>query len=360
MGDGTYELRMTSFTAGILATIERNSELSAATKHAYMEGIQRLENMTGMPMEDLIRNPTVGFQRISDHYQNDQSRRAAINCVRAAMKHGGLDERFPSSAEKWMQLSSDIKKKLTSRLMDAQPTERERQAWMAWPDVLKKQRELGQSEYGSDRHLMLSMYTLIEPLRQDFGRMRLYSAPPVPPPTDENYMVVPNEGPGNLVLNKYKTVKTYKVLSRPVPTQLMDIIRANLRNRPRAYLFQQRNGQPYTKSNFVQYANHSLRGALNNPKIGVSLLRHSFISSGIDFNNSTPGQLFETAKRMGHSIEQQQLYRRFVEPAPPPPPAEAVSVVMEPPTTKKKKKKQQQYSRATEPAKFVPQSYVIL
>ena len=47
------------------------------------------------------------------------------------------------------------------------------------------------------------------------------------------------------------------------------------------------------------------------------MMRHSYISS-IDFTRATPGQLFNAAKHMHHSIGQQQLYRRRVDPEPAP------------------------------------------
>jgi hypothetical protein len=83
-------------------------------------------------------------------------------------------------------------------------------------------------------------------------------------------------------------------------------------------------------------------------KFTVGLLRHSYISEGIDFTKSLPGELFDAAKHMRHSIAQQHLYRRKVES----PPIPSVILSQETGGGGSTKKKKQPSST------FVPQGYI--
>ena len=149
-------------------------------------------------------------------------------------------------------------------------------------------------------------------LRQDFGNIRVLRGRPAIPKAYEqhNYIVIlPNGSDGELTLNKYKTSSKYKTLTRQIPDKLIRVILASLRKQPRDYLFVDDRGLPYTKKNsYTKYSNRILQKIFNK-RVTVSTLRHSFISS-IDFNASTPRDLFEKSRNMAHSIAMQQLYRK--------------------------------------------------
>ena len=62
--------------------------------------------------------------------------------------------------------------------MSAELTERERVSWVDWSEVVAAERELRETEYASWDHLMLAMYSLIEPVRQNFGNVALLESDP--------------------------------------------------------------------------------------------------------------------------------------------------------------------------------------
>ncbi|NBS69140.1 hypothetical protein EBT31_09535 [bacterium] len=108
----------------------------------------------------------------------------------------------------------------------------------------------------------------------------------------------------------------------------MRIIHESLRQNPRKFLFVQDNGEPYRRRNsFTKFSNRVLERIFGR-NFTVSMIRHSFISEGIDFNKSPPGQLFDIAKNMHHSVAMQQLYRRHVDSDVPPPPPTSYTVQM--------------------------------
>jgi hypothetical protein len=67
------------------------------------------------------------------------------------------------------------------------------------------------------------------------------------------------------------------------------------------------------KNSFTKWTNRSLARIFEGKRVTVNTLRHSYISN-LDFNAKTPGDLMRSAKMMGHSVNQQQLYRRLPDP----------------------------------------------
>lgn len=334
------------------------ADISKTTKRNYVRHLINLSKATGRSLEDLVRRPKSSYALISEKYPNVQSRRTMIVAIKSVFKHvPELQCDYPKAYKKWHQYFKVMDTEVTSRIMAAEPTDRERVNWVHWADVVAKERELGQVAYGSEDHLLLSMYVLIEPGRQEYNALYIVDKKPGDM-TRGNFIILPQdvETPATLVLNEYKTSKTYSTYQRELPSALTGVIRESLRQRPRKYLFTQDDGTPYLKRNsFSKYSNRTLE-RLFGKKFTVGLLRHSFISEGIDFARSLPGELFDAAKHMHHSISQQQLYRRRVDPVsgsvstPPPTPTVILSQdtrPSSPPPAPKKKKKS-----------FVPQGYI--
>lgn len=303
-----------------LQRIADNENLTPKSKAIYIGQLKRLSVVTGRTLEKMVRKPNSTYQRITAQYDNPRSLRTMIVAIKSLFKHNPtLRCEYPEAWERWHDKFKTIDAVVTDEVMRGEPTERERENWVHWADVVAKEQELARTQYASDHHVLLAMYTLIEPARQDYAQVFLTPRPPSDQ-TQGNYIILPPVGDATLVLNEYKTAKTYSTYTRVLPENLTAIIRASLARRPRQYLFTMRDGSPFSKSSFIQYSNNILK-RLFGRSFTVRMMRHSYISEGIDFNNSAPGDLFEAAKHMHHSVAQQQLYRRKVEP-------ESVSVVM--------------------------------
>jgi hypothetical protein len=304
-----------------LQRISDNDQLTDKSKAVYIGQLKRLSVVTGRTLEQMVRKPNSTYRRITAQYDNPRSLRTMIVAIKSLFKHNpNLRCEYPEAWEKWHTKFQTIDAVVTDEVMRGEPTDKERQNWVRWADVVAKEQELARTEYASDDHLLLAMYTLIEPARQDYAMIALHATPPADQ-TKGNFLVLPRAGGATLVLNDYKTSKTYSTYTRVLPDNLTAIIRASVQNSPRQWLFTMRDGSPYTnKSSYVQYSNSILK-RLFGRSFTVRMMRHSYISEGIDFARSSPGDLFEAAKHMHHSVAQQQLYRRKVEP-------ENVDVVM--------------------------------
>jgi hypothetical protein len=85
-------------------------------------------------------------------------------------------------------------------------------------------------------------------------------------------------------------------------------IGASLERAPRRWLFEGRLGQPYTKGGFGAFSTRTLQRLFGRP-LTVTLLRHLVISA-LDFRTIDIAHAEQVASFMGHSLVQQQLYRR--------------------------------------------------
>jgi hypothetical protein len=212
--------------------------------------------------------------------------------------------------QQYLQFFRQVKSTVTAFYDSNKPTDKQKEGVVAWEQVLQKREELSKQSYGSREHLLLSMYTYIPPLRQDFNHIKIYTKTPR---VDTGNYIVLNKKVKKLVMNDYKTSNIYGRFEKTLPEPLVEVIKASLNSLPREFLFTDVEGQPYTEANsFTVFSNRALKQAFNNNKISVSMLRHSFISSQ-DFNTLTEGEKKTLARDMGHSVAQQGQYRHIVD-----------------------------------------------
>ena len=293
-----------------------SADISKNTKEQYVRNSITLQRLAGgRSLETVISHPKSMLRRIEAEYESMQTRKSLISTVKAYVKYNPeLKETYGPQIETWSEAFRFADKAITDRVGTAQPTQRELRSWVEWGDVLKKQHELGSIEYGSITHLLVSMYSLIEPIRADYGNIRIIREGDGVVPENENYITLSSTpGRSKLVLHSYKTSKRYGVFQRELPIQLVHILETSLSSFPRTHLFVDEGGQPYTKRNsFTRFANRTFE-RLFGKKFTISLMRHSFVSN-LDFNEATPAKLFQHSKNMMHSIGMQQMYRRKVVP----------------------------------------------
>ena len=310
--------------AGLVDGIIAATTLSDSSKTQYLEKLATITKLTGQPLDWVLDHPQEVQAALCKQYSSPLTQRAVIAAIKAVF-HYNPDIRAAKAAAyiKFTEYQSAASQTITDRYMAAEPSDKERTNWVPWPEVIAKERQLAATEFASSDHLLLAMYSLIEPLRQDYGALRILVDRLPPADAATNFLAIARDGSwGKLVLHEYKTFKKYGAYTRDLPPELLRVIKASLIAKPRAYLFVDDSGKPYKLANsFTQFSNRTLKRIFGK-KFTVSLMRHSHISN-IDFNASTPGDLFQKSKNMAHSIGMQQLYRRKVEPALPPSPKDS-------------------------------------
>lgn len=330
--------------------------IGKSTKKLYIRNLTYLVEKTQRPLEELIRRPRSTFQIIQREYENVKTRKTLIIAIKAIFKYvPELRCSEERAWKKWHDYFIRLDHQITTALRSGEPTSRERHNWVPWANVVAKEQDLARTEFGSWDHLLLAMYTLIPPARQDYNAVYIVHKKPQEI-SRGNFIVLPEDTslPATLYMNNYKTFKAYGTYTRELPLDLTKVIRASLNKHPRRFLFIQENGEPYLKrDSYTHFSNRALE-RLFGKRFTVTMIRHSFISEGLDFNSATPGELFDAAKDMHHSLAQQQLYRRKMHHL------GGVSAPQQQPQLQQQPQAPPQQPPPPPPPRFSPQEYITL
>jgi predicted GIY-YIG superfamily endonuclease len=309
------EIQMSDKYVEILKNVQDLSDGSKKTYLSCLTMLQRdlIKHGYNRPdVEWIVTHPKDVIKLIFSVYPNIHTKHNMVTMIKTLFRHAGdLMERRPDDFKAWGDVVSSLATMKQEQGLSGQMTAKEQEGWVDWKDVLAKEKHLAQTEYGSFDHLMLAMYCLIPPLRQNFGNVKIYHAMPSTDGIKENLVVITPTGKGTLVLTDYKTSKRYGNFVEELPDDLVRIIQASLAANPRTHLFVKYDGEPYILQNsFTVTSNRTFKRLFGKP-VTVSILRHSCISA-TDFNASTPQELFDKAKNMTHSLGMQQMYRKRV------------------------------------------------
>lgn len=217
---------------------------------------------------------------------------------------------FKKHHKAYSKINSEIKEEVQKRYDAGKITEKQENGWVDWVDIIKKRKELSETEYGSKRHLLVSMYTYIPPLRQDFQFIKILEKPPLGKEAKtENYLVLYKRAPALLVINQYKTAKTYDPIEKRLPEPLTDIIKFSLKQHPRQYLFVDSHGKPYEdKKRYRENVNDTLKYIFGVP-LTPTLIRHAATIHEESIEGITPGDTRKFAHEMRHSLSVHEDYK---------------------------------------------------
>jgi hypothetical protein len=294
-----------------------SDKLSKTSRDQYRRQLEKWLRLSGeTSLHGVIKDPVGKIALLDRMGMSLSSKKLLIVSICSLLRHNEeLSLRYSAEKIVWAEELSKLNKTQFDGTSTLEPTEREVVNWVKWSDVLNKEMFLRKTEYASDRHLILSMYCLIEPCRGDFGTMRVVIDKKDAEKYDkrgENFIfLTATPGASYMVMHQYKTKRSYGRYFRYLPDVLVRIVAKNMEHNPREFLIVDTNGQPYVKKNsFIKYVNRVLEDLFQR-NFTIRLLRHSCVSS-IDFNTARPADLFRISKNMQHSIGMQQLYRRNV------------------------------------------------
>lgn len=294
------------------------SQLSDASKALYLRKLEILAELRGRGTDiwTAISSHTKTIAALLEkHEGHHASLQTFATSVLSAFKYvPGLKDQALKSHGAWQAVHADAHAPLEAHTMTGQPTERQALGWVPFAEVMAKRESL---PLGSDARLLISVYSLIAPRRNDYSNLRIYSKTPENK-TSGNYLVLRagKSGGATLTLNDYKTSKKHASVSEELPEALITEIRASLSRRPREYLFvSTRDRLPYkSESSFSTWANSLLLRTFKKP-LTLTGLRHVYITDFLKFDDMTPGERLEVATRMGHGIEMQSRYKFVFRPA---------------------------------------------
>ena len=202
----------------------------------------------------------------------------------------------------WVALRNHISQPTYDRQIQEKPTalqELRGGSKLSFQDLIDARDSL---EIPISHKLLLAMYTYLYPVRADYYALQILTDSE---PTHPNYLrVTPHST--ELMIRDFKTSNVFPPIHYPsVPHPLHLLITASLQDAPRKFLFEYREGVPFTRLRFSQWASSTLAYCLRVP-LNLTIIRHIFISS---LSMDTPlTELQRIGRLMGHSIARQRLY----------------------------------------------------
>jgi integrase len=175
-------------------------------------------------------------------------------------------------------------------------TERQKGTAITWEDLMAARK-------ANPDNLLLGFYTYLPPVRADYNAVHLLK-PTDPIPENSNYIVLGTDY--KVVLQEFKTAKTYKTIEHRLPEPLKKILDKSLKEQPRKYLFTLESGEPMTPNYFSAWAGRQLTKLIGK-KTNLTAIRHAFVHN-LDYNGPLR-DLKSITDSMGHSVERSMLYK---------------------------------------------------
>ncbi len=113
-----------------------------------------------------------------------------------------------------------------------------------WDDIMDVHKKMAEKEYGSMKHLMLALYVMIPPLRDDFGCVMLSKKYPIFLKNGNKYNCY-NLETRTLHLHHYKNSSSKGEVKIKFPKDLHDLILHTIKKIPRVSLLADKDNVPY-------------------------------------------------------------------------------------------------------------------
>lgn len=228
--------------------------------------------------------------------------------------------------EKYSELMETLVKQLDEQNPENTKSNRQQKNWMSWDEIMKKRDDLETNirqelkglkfkDLDKRNHynillnmVVLSLYTLIPPRRNDYATMEIIEDEKDATNENMNYLVLNAK---KFIYNNYKTSAKFGKQEIDIPPKLMNVIKLFLRFHPllqiktKSYpvrFLVMADGRAVPKNNGIT---RILNRIFDNKHIGSSLLRHIFLTEKY---GDVLQEKNELAQKMGHSVSMQNEY----------------------------------------------------
>jgi integrase len=207
--------------------------------------------------------------------------------------------------ERYKELSRHYKKIDDDKRIKANSNAQEVENYIKWSDILELRETYKREDDTSLGYLILSLYTYIPPQRgQVFYNGYIFYNP------DDNYVLNNNVIDLNrrvLIINEYKTKKTYGTNVLNLPVTLIGILKEWVESNGEGLLLKSKKGNQLKQPEFTQ-----LLYKIFNKKISTDMIRKIYVSHIISSKTLTGAERKKLANDMGHSLSTQEfIYNKF-------------------------------------------------
>jgi integrase len=281
--------------------------MSDFTKNTYERSLTTIRKGLGIKdgLEFLQDSKRV-IDWISSSKYATNSRKVFYIAIVSTLKKSDL---YPEAWLEYKARMDELNRSVAVASEEQTLTEKESEKFVEWPLVLKTLEDIQAdvSDLASFQdYLIVSLYTLMPPVRLDYAEMKVAKAEPEKP--DCNYLIM-NQKP-YFLLTQYKTAKKYGATRLPIPKNLLTIINEWLEmNDSEDFLISPNSNKPMPPWELGQTIIRVFKKHLDKD-VGVNVLRHSH-ATWLRRNEMSLKDSKELAKAMQHSVGMSQLYRRI-------------------------------------------------
>jgi len=275
----------------------KNAKLSEVSKKHYNHYIGKWLTLGFGSMKEVLASPDKSMTALEPLELTPATKHAYISAAVGYILHCVPPEHRHQFKDKWLAVQKENKKPIEERVINQEPTANQVKNAVSWKQLLE-------AREAHPDNLLLAIYTYIPPVRADYNRVHLLKEGSAIP-KGENYILMGSEY--KLVLQEFKTAKTYTKIEHIFPEPLQKVLDKSLKSQPRDYLFvSPLTKEPQTAARFAEWAGQVLTRLLGK-KTNLTALRHAFVHT-LDYNMPYK-ELKAITNGMGHSVERSMLYK---------------------------------------------------
>ena len=270
--------------------------VSIDTKKSYKLGLDNLRKIFNAKNIDLFfKDPQEKIDKIIEIFGNTEYAKKILNVL---TKYMSLIQAI-KTRDIYLKSSKEIGKLLDSNREKNERVGKVEENWVDFIEIVKLKNKLIEKKE-NQKALLLSLYTDIPPVRNDYWNLKT-----------KNYDIdKDNYIKGKkIVLNQYKTFKTYGKIVIKLPDSILDLVKKNKNKTD--YLFITVKGKPFTASNFSKYFQGIFKESFGK-NTNFQIMRNIYLTYLAETRNDmTYKEMSEIARVMAHSVVQGLLYRKF-------------------------------------------------
>jgi len=308
---------------GELATLAKKimvvkDGINGNSLNTYLANVRKLYMaLFGVEFDDI--NRLRKFKKVQAYLESFPiyTRKNILVSLIVALRGSGMNKRVLNKYVKYFhelvaQINDNYKKHALS--------EKDKKNWVTHEDIERIRNELEEKIAGLNfnkmirkekdyiqQHLVLMLYTKLPPLRNNYVDMVVITKSPkgLPKSKEHNYIVLDRK---KIVLNKYKTVKTYGQKISDVPDYIIGLVKRWMKYNPTRYLLiNTTTNTPMGTNGLTKYLNKIFKPK----KVSTTMLRKFYLSHKYPVNFELERQKKKDANIMGHSVKtQQRIYRK--------------------------------------------------
>jgi hypothetical protein len=278
-----------------------------ATLRSYTRSLNILRKALDAPDDDLtfLKDYEMVINWIEGSKYALNSKKSIYIAVVSSIKN--LDG-FENACLKYREKMDSYNTTVQTNYETQQMSESEAAKWLPWSDILdvvETARVAVEDCWSLQEYLILALYTMVPPVRLDYGEMKVVAAEPQD--INGNYIVLKPKP--YFLFSDYKTFSNYGVIRTNIPAPLLKVIQNWIEFSDEYLLIDRHTGGPLGAVPLGQliiaiFQKHCKKN------IGVSILRHSYISH-LRAKEMPIVESNKLAMAMHHSPKMSMLYRKL-------------------------------------------------